>query len=88
MECCQRIFLTVPEESSLMRRLTFGEILPLETILQKARQKYPGRVLEVELEKKAGNKIVYEVEMLRNDGVIQEIYLDATSGEALYTEEK
>lgn len=68
--------------------LDAGIILPLETILQNVRQKFPGRVLEVELEKKAGHKIVYEVEILRNDGVIQEVYINATTGDLLYTNGK
>lgn len=64
-----------------------GKILPLEIILVKARKSFPGRVLEVELEVKSGNDIVYEVEILRHDGIIQDIYINATTGELLFTNE-
>ncbi|MCW9014515.1 MAG: PepSY domain-containing protein [Gammaproteobacteria bacterium] len=60
-----------------------GEILPLENILEKIRLTYPGKVLEIELDKKAG-KIVYEVEILGKDGVVREIYINAKTGQLLY----
>jgi len=62
--------------------LKSGEILSLEVILQKLRPRYPGKVLEVELERKAG-KIIYEVELLGEDGVVRELYIDARSGDVL-----
>lgn len=68
--------------------LDAGQILPLETILAKARKSFPGRMLEVELEKKSGQRIVYEIEILKNDGVVQIVYLDARSGELLFINDK
>ena len=57
------------------RLLNSGEILPLEVILKNVRQIFPGKVLEVELEKE-DQHIVYELEILGGDGVIKEIYID------------
>ena len=62
-----------------------GDILPLETILQRAQARHPGRVLEVELESEHGSH-VYEIEILDAQGVVQELYFDAHSGELLKTE--
>ena len=63
-----------------------GEILSLEVILKNVRQKFPGKVLEVELEKEDG-QIVYEIEILNDNGVITEIYVDAKTGKLLLTKE-
>lgn len=59
-----------------------GEILPLETVLERGRAIQPGRVLEVELERK--NRLWrYELEILDADGKVWELQLDARSGEFL-----
>ncbi len=63
-----------------------GEILSLEVILKNVRQEFPGKVLEVELEKEHG-QIVYEIEILNDNGVITEIYVDAKTGKLLLTKE-
>ncbi len=68
------------------RLLNSGEILPLEVILKNVRQIFPGKVLEVELEKE-DQQIVYEIEILGGDGVIKEIYIDAKTGKLLLTKE-
>jgi len=63
-----------------------GEILPLETILKNIRRKFPGKILEVELEKEDG-QIAYEVEILGEDGVVREIYINAKTGKLLSVKE-
>lgn len=68
------------------RLLDSGEILPLEVILGNVRQIFPGKVLEVELEKEDRN-IVYEIEVLGGNGVIKEIYIDAKTGKQLISKE-
>ena len=68
------------------RLLDSGEILPLETILQKARLILPGKVLEVELEKE-DKLIVYELEILGDDGLLKEIYIDAKTGKQAFPKE-
>ena len=68
------------------RLLDSGEILSLEDILKNVRQIFPGKVLEVELEKE-DQQIVYEIEILDGNGVIKEIYIDAKSGKLLLIKE-
>ena len=68
------------------RLLDSGEILPLEIILKNVRQIFPGKVLEIELEKE-DKQIVYEIEILGDDGVIKEIYINAKTGKLLFTKE-
>ena len=63
-----------------------GEIKSLEEILKNVRRAYPGRILEVELEDEKG-RIIYELEILGNDSIVREIYIDARSGELLSVEE-
>jgi uncharacterized membrane protein YkoI len=59
-----------------------GDILSLDRILQDARGQYPGRVLESELEEKDG-RYVYEVELVDDQGRVQEMKFDARTGEVL-----
>jgi len=68
------------------RLLDSGEILPLEVILNNVRQTFPGRILDVELEKEDSH-IVYEVEILGEDGVVSEIYINARTGKVLSVKE-
>lgn len=62
-----------------------GDILPLEQILERARQNRAGRVLETELEQKRG-RYIYEIEMLDDNGEVWEMKFDAASGELLEQE--
>lgn len=68
------------------RLLKAGKILPLEKILKNIRKSYPGKILEVDLEKDNG-RIVYEIEILANDGVVKELYINARSGELISVKE-
>ena len=62
------------------RLLKSGDILPLEPILKNVRQHFPGKILEVELEKE-NQLIVYEIEVLGDNGVIKEVYINAKTGQ-------
>jgi uncharacterized membrane protein YkoI len=64
-----------------------GDILSLEQILQNARQHRTGRVLETELEEKRG-ELVYEVEILDDNGEVWEMKFDARSGALLEEEQE
>jgi uncharacterized membrane protein YkoI len=66
--------------------LDSGKILPLETILKKIRQRFPGKVLDVDLEKE-DQKIIYEIEILNSNGMVNKIYIDATTGQLLSVQE-
>lgn len=64
-----------------------GDILSLEQILQNTRQHRAGRVLETELEEKGG-KLVYEVEILDDNGEVWEMKFDARSGVLIEEEQE
>ncbi len=63
-----------------------GDILPLEKIIERAREKYTGTVLETELEEKKG-RLIYEIELLDKNGVVRELKFDARTGELLKMKE-
>lgn len=58
-----------------------GRYVPLESVVRDALKRYSGQLLEVELDDG-----VYEVEILRGDGVVVELDYDARSGKLLKTE--
>jgi uncharacterized membrane protein YkoI len=62
-----------------------GELLPLSKILEIAQRDYPGKMLEVELEREHG-RYVYEIEILLPDGRVIELTYDGKTGELLETE--
>lgn len=59
-----------------------GDILPLETLIERTRAVRPGRILELELKEKK-DRIIYEVELVDEQGMVWELYFDARSGELL-----
>ncbi|GAB6043347.1 PepSY domain-containing protein [Endothiovibrio diazotrophicus] len=59
-----------------------GEILPLEQLLRQVRERYPGRVIGVELEHERGRP-VYEIELLEEQGRVRELLFDARDGHYL-----
>ena len=59
--------------------------LSLEEAIAKAKTKFPGRVLEAELENERG-QVVYEIEIASATGAVTEIEVDAQSGEILGSE--
>lgn len=63
-----------------------GEILPFEAILKVAMQRYPGgRLLETELEQE-GEHLIYEIELLTENGVVREMEIDARDAAVLRDE--
>jgi uncharacterized membrane protein YkoI len=77
----------VHEHEAVRGMVGQGDILPLEQILQNARQHRAGRVLEIELEDKSG-ELVYEVEILDDNGEVWEMKFDARSGALLEEEQE
>lgn len=59
-----------------------GEILPLQTVLQRVATSHPGQVLEVELERENG-RWVYELKLLRPGGGLLKLELDAKTARPL-----
>lgn len=64
------------------RLLESGEILPLESILKNVRKVAPGKILEVDIEKEDG-QIVYEIEVLSENGIVRKIYINARNGKLI-----
>lgn len=56
---------------------TSGAYVSLQTILDDAQQREPGRVVDVELDDEDDE---YEIEILRDDGVVIELEYDARTG--------
>lgn len=63
-----------------------GDILPLETILDRIQKQQPGKVLEVELEHKHG-QLLYEIEILDAQGTVWELQVDPRTGKLLQRQE-
>lgn len=63
-----------------------GAIVPLEQVLNKARKQKPGKLLETELERKK-NRLIYEIEILDEQGRVWEFIFDASNGELLKLEQ-
>jgi len=59
--------------------LEAGEILPLKTVLEKVERDTPGRVLEVELERR-NDRWVYEIKLLLSGGSRAKLLVDASDG--------
>ena len=78
------VILADDDHQKARRLLESGEVLPLTVILEKVQVHHQGKILEVELEQKSG-KIIYEIEMLNENGIVYELYVDAKTGEVLRT---
>jgi len=59
-----------------------ASILPLSQILSTVEEKYPGTLLEVELEEERG-KVIYEMQLLGKDKIVHKIKVDAENGKIL-----
>jgi len=70
------------EDAETAHRLrSAGTILPLEYFLRDARARYPGHLIDVELEYEASHgRYVYEILLLDPWGILWELEYDARSG--------
>lgn len=64
------------------RAVESGQILALRDVLARLERSYPGRVLEVELERDDGQWI-YEIKLLQADGRLLKLKLDARTAAVL-----
>lgn len=75
------------DQDEALRLRREGLIMPLETLVQRAMERYPGaRLLEAELEEDDGIYI-YEIELLTTNGIARELEFDARDGRLLKDEE-
>jgi len=59
-----------------------GHILPLSQLLKKIELKYPGTLLDVNLEEEKG-RVIYEIDLVGKDHVVHHIELDAHNGDII-----
>lgn len=64
-----------------------GEIKPLAEILQIVRDKLPGEIAGVKIERKGG-RLMYELRIVGAEGRLLEVHVDAATGEIGRTREK
>ncbi|MES9844661.1 MAG: PepSY domain-containing protein [Candidatus Sedimenticola sp. PURPLELP] len=64
-----------------------GRIKPLQEILSLVTSQRPGAILEVELERDDGI-MIYEIEMLGDDGRVWEMEINARTGEIIESHEE
>jgi hypothetical protein len=64
-----------------------GEVLPLATVLEQLKRTHPGQVLELELEQDDG-RWIYEVKLLRPDGLLLKLDVDARTAQVLKVKRK
>jgi uncharacterized membrane protein YkoI len=64
-----------------------GEIKPLAEILQALRDKLPGEIAGVKIERKGG-RLTYELRIVGAQGRLLEVHVDAATGEIDRTREK
>ncbi|OJU91008.1 MAG: peptidase [Burkholderiales bacterium 66-5] len=68
--------------------LAQGLVLPLATVLTGLEpQGYPGQVLKVEFEREHG-RFIYEIRLLRPDGRVAKLEVDAQDGRVLKARQK
>jgi len=63
------------------------EILPLQTLLARIERQHPGQIMEVELEREHG-RWRYEIKLLRSDGALVKLEIDARDGSILRSKAK
>lgn len=68
-----------PQEEYMYRQLTIEEAIRI------AQAQVPGQVVKAEIDRK-GNRLIYEVEIVTNQGVKYEVEIDANSGAVLSVE--
>ncbi|SDU08540.1 PepSY domain-containing protein [Halopseudomonas salegens] len=70
------------DQEQVLRLVEQGRILPLQSLIDDALQRFPGRFLEAELEFDDG-RYEYEIEVITRDGRVLELEYDAVTGTLL-----
>ncbi|GJL82417.1 MAG: peptidase M4 [marine bacterium B5-7] len=73
------------EADKVIQWVAEGRILSLEQLLDMHSDRLRGRLLDLELEREHG-RIIYEIEMIDEQGLIRKFELDAATGELLQEE--
>lgn len=68
------------------RGMRSGEFLPFAQLARAALERYPGRIVEAELDEDDG-RILYEIKVLQSNGRVVEVEVDARTGRILDVDE-
>lgn len=79
-------FAIADQRGGAAREIAAGKLLPLARILDIARRRVPGEIIEVDLDDDEGEPPEYEVEILTDDGRSIEMKIDARTGKILEVE--
>jgi uncharacterized membrane protein YkoI len=63
-----------------------GEIMSQEDLLKRVHSQFRGKVVDIRLERK-GRRSIYDVNLIADNGIKQELQFDARTGELLDTAE-
>lgn len=74
--------LSAESQDTARKAVEQGELMPLSRILGRVEEEFPGRVVEVELERRRG-RFVYEIEVLQQGGRVVKLLYDGRTGERL-----
>jgi Peptidase propeptide and YPEB domain len=74
--------LGVEDHEQIRRLKESGRIRSLESVLEKIRRDYPGRIIEIELDDDDGS-YTYELELVDEQGVVWDLEIDARTGKLL-----
>lgn len=69
-------------EEEVQKEVRAGKLLSSSELLERYHSELSGKLLDIEVERKRG-RILYEFEVLKDDGVVIEVKIDAKSGEWL-----
>ena len=75
------------DQERASRAVAAGQAVPLQQILDRARQEFGGDVVDVDFEDEQG-RARYELKLLAPDGRLLKLYYDAATGKLLSSKEK
>lgn len=84
MISCKLIYADNDEDLSnqVLKWVKEGKVIAFDVLMRRYRDRMKGRLLDLEVEREKG-QIIYELEIMRPDGIVYEIKIDAQSGEWL-----
>lgn len=71
------------DQDRARQALQAGEVLPLGTVLERVEKEVPGQILDVELDRETDEGVarwLYKIKLLRTDGALVKLKVDARSG--------
>lgn len=74
------------DQDTVRRAVAEGRLQPLAEIITRVQDRYPGRIVDVELERRSGGLYIYEIELLMPDHSKIEVKVDGTTGEFLQSD--